>query len=75
MLVCGIPKELSLSLLDIPFRIMRDAKLIEEALQVHVNYWEDHLSHGHPRSKIVLHFQLPKPNTLPPVVVVHRYFG
>jgi hypothetical protein len=33
------------------------------------------LSHGHLRSKIVLHFQLLKLNTLPPVVVVHRYFG
>jgi hypothetical protein len=56
MLDSGIPKGLSLSLLDIPIRIMRDAKLREEALWAHVNYWEDHLSHDHPRSKIVLHF-------------------
>jgi hypothetical protein len=40
MLVCGIPKGLSLSLLDIPIRIMQDAKLREEALRAHVNYWE-----------------------------------
>jgi hypothetical protein len=44
MLVSGIPEELSLSLLDIPIRIMWDAKLREEALRAHVNYWEDHLS-------------------------------
>jgi hypothetical protein len=29
----------------------------------------------HQRSKIVLHFQLPKSNTLPSVVVVHKFFG
>jgi hypothetical protein len=75
MLNCGISKELSLSLLDIPIWIMWDAKLREEALRTHVNYWEDHLSHSHPRSKIVLHFQPPKPNTLAPVVIVHKYFG
>jgi hypothetical protein len=75
MLVCGIAKELSLSLLDIPIQIMRDAKLREEAYWEHVNYWDDHLSHGHPRSKIVLHFQPPKSNTLPPIVVVHKFFG
>ena len=39
------------------------------------NCWEDHLFHGHKRSKIVLHYQPPKPNTYPPVVVVHKYFG
>jgi hypothetical protein len=38
-------------------------------------YWEDHLSHGHLRNKIVLHFQPPKPNTLSSVVVVHKFFG
>jgi hypothetical protein len=75
MLVCGIPKELSLSILDIPIRIMWDVKFREEPHRAYVNYWEDHLSHGHPRSKIVLHFQPPKPNTLPPVVVVHKFFG
>jgi hypothetical protein len=42
---------------------MWDAKLREEAHQAHVNYWEDHLFHGHQRRKIVLHYQLPKPNT------------
>jgi hypothetical protein len=74
MLVCDIPKELNLSLLDIPIQIMRDAKLREEALRAHVNYLEDHLSYGHPRSKIVLHFQPLKSNILPLVVVVHKYF-
>jgi hypothetical protein len=74
MLFYGISKELSLSLLDILIRIMWDAKLREKALWAHVNYWKDHFSHGHPRSKIVLYFQLPKLNTLPPVIVVHKYF-
>jgi hypothetical protein len=45
MLVCGILKELSLRLLDIPIQIMWDAELREEAHRVHVNFWEDHLSH------------------------------
>jgi hypothetical protein len=49
--------------LDIPIQTMKDAKLREEAHQTHVNYWEDDLFHGHQRSKIVLHFQPPKPNT------------
>ena len=35
----------------------------------------DHLSHGHPRSKIVLHYQPPKQSTLWPVVVVHKSYG
>jgi hypothetical protein len=50
------------------------ARLREEAHRAHVNYWEDHLFFGHRRSKIVLHFQPPKPNTLPPVVVVYKFF-
>ena len=37
--------------------------------------WEDHLSHGHPRNKIVLHYQPPKRSTLRPVVVVHKSYG
>jgi hypothetical protein len=37
--------------LDIPIRIMRDAKLREGARQAHVNYSEDHLFIGHQRSK------------------------
>jgi hypothetical protein len=75
MLVYGIPKEQSLSLLDILIRIMRNARLREEAHQAYVNYWEDHLFLDRQRSKIVLHFQPPKPNTLLPVVVVHKFFG
>ena len=27
------------------------------------------------KKKIVLHYQPPKPNTYPPVVVVHKFFG
>jgi len=65
----------NLNLLDIPIRTMRDAKLKEEAHWAHVNYWEDHLSHGHPRNKVVLHYQPPKRNTLRPVVVVHKSYG
>jgi len=53
----------------------RDAKLREEAHWAHVNYWEDHLSHGHPRNKIVLHYQPPKRSTLRPIVVVHKSYG
>ena len=74
MLVCGIPKVQSLKLLDIPIQTMRDAKLREEAHRAHVNYWEDLLSHGHPRSKIMLHYQPPKRSTLRPVVVVHKSY-
>ena len=75
MLVCGIPKEQILSLLDIRTSIMWDAKWKEIAHRAHVNYWEDHLFFGHQRSKIVLHYQPPKPNTYPLVIVVHKYFG
>ena len=49
--------------LNIQTLIMRDARLKERALRALVNYWEDHLFHGHQRSKIVLHYQPPKPNT------------
>jgi hypothetical protein len=75
MLDCSIPKEQNLSWLDIRTPIMRDARLREEAHRAHVNYLEDHLFLGHQGSKIVLHFQPSKPNTLPPVVVVHKFFG
>jgi hypothetical protein len=75
MLVCGIPKEQSLSLLDIRTPTMQDARLKGKALQALVNYWEVNLFHGHQRSKIVLHYQPPKLNTYPPVVVVHKFFG
>ena len=75
MLDYGIPKVQDLSLLDIRIRIMRDAKLRERAHRAHVNYWKDHLCHGHQKNKIVLYYQPPKPNTYPPVVVVHKYFG
>ena len=50
-------------------------KVERKSTQAHVNCWEDNLFHGHQRSKIVLHYQLPKPNTYPSVVVVHKYFG
>ena len=65
----------SLNLLDILIQTMRDEKLREEAYQVHVNYWVDHLSHGNPRSKIVLHYQQPKRSTLRLLVVVHKSYG
>jgi hypothetical protein len=54
---------------------MWDARLKGKALRALVNYWEDHLFLDHQRSKIVLHYQLLKPNTYLPVVVVHKYFG
>jgi hypothetical protein len=62
-------------LIGIQTLIMRDAKLREESHWAHVNYREYHLFLSHQRSKIVLHFQPPKLNTLPPVVVVHKFFG
>ena len=45
----------------------------KRAPRAHVNCWEDHLFYGHQRSRIVLHYQSPKLNTYPPVVV-HKYF-
>ena len=75
MLVCGISKEQSLNLLDIRTPTIRDARLKKRVHWAFVNCWKDHLFHGHQRSKIVLHYQLSKPNTYPPVVVVHKYFG
>jgi len=54
MLVYGIPKVQNLNLLNILSQTMWDARLREEAHWSHVNYWEDHLSHGHIRSKIAL---------------------
>jgi hypothetical protein len=64
-----------LNLLDIRTLTMWDARLKGRALRAHVNCWEDHLFHGHQKSKIVLHYQQPKPNTYLPVVVVHKFFG
>ena len=55
--------------------IIHDVKWKERVPQTLVNCWEDHLFHGYQRSKIVLDYQPPKPNTYPPVVVVHKYFG
>ena len=75
MFVCGIPKEQSLNLLDIRTPTMWDARLKGRAPWALVNCWEDHLFYGHQRNKIVLHYQPPKPNTYPPVVVVHKFFG
>jgi hypothetical protein len=74
MLVYGIPKEQSLNLLDILTLTIWDARLKERAQWAYVNCLEDHLIHGHQRSKIVLHYQPPKPNTYLPVVVVHKFF-
>ena len=54
---------------------MWDARLKGRAPRAHVNCWEDRLFHSHQRSKIVLNYQPLKPNTYPPVVVVHKYFG
>ena len=49
-------------------------KVERKSTSANVNCWEDHLFHSHQRSKIVLHYQPPKLNTYPPVVVVHKYF-
>jgi hypothetical protein len=66
---------MTVSRLDVMFSVCMCARLKGRAPRALVNCWEDHLFHGHRRSKIVLHYQLPKPNTYPPVVVVHKYFG
>ena len=71
----GILKEQSLNLLDIQTPTMQDARLKERVPQALINCWEDHLFHGHQRSKIVLHYQPLKLNTYPPVVIVHKFFG
>jgi hypothetical protein len=54
---------------------MRDARLKGKTLRGLVNCWEDHLFHGHQRSKIVLHYQPPKLNIYLSVAIVHRFFG
>ena len=69
------PKGTKFKLVDYSTQIMQDARLKGRAPRAHVNCWEDHLFHGHQRSKIVLHYQPLKPNIYPPVVVVHKYFG
>ena len=69
------PKEAKFELVGYSDSVMRDARLKGRAPRAHVNCWEDHVFHGHQRSKIVLYDQLPKPNTYPSVVVVHKYFG
>jgi hypothetical protein len=53
---------------------MRDARLKGRALWGLVNCWEDHLFHGHQRSKIVLCYQPLKLNTYLLVVLVHKFF-
>jgi hypothetical protein len=75
MLDCGIPRGLTLSLLDIRTPIMVVARKIEEAQVAHANYLENHLFLDLQRSKIVLHYQWPRPNTLVPVVVMHNCYG
>ena len=69
------PKGAKFELVGYLTQIMRDARLKGRAPRAHVNCWEDHLFHGHQRNKIVLLYQPPKPNTYPPVVVVHKFFG
>jgi hypothetical protein len=75
MLDCGILRGLVLSLLDIRTPTMEVARSIERAQVGLANYLENHLFHGPQRNKIVLHYQLPRLNTLVPVVVVHNCFG
>ena len=68
------PKGAKFELVGYSDRIMRDARLKERAPRAHVNCCEDHLFHGHQRSKIVSHYQPLKPNTYPLVVVVNKFF-
>ena len=70
----GIPKELYLNSLAIPIWIMPVAKLIEKAHPEGAICLVDHLCLGPPRSKIVWLCLPPKQNTLPRVLVVHKYF-
>ena len=72
--VCGIPKVQDSNLQAIPIRIMPGAGLIEKAHPDGAISQVDHLSLGCQRNKIVLPCQRPKRNTLPSVLVVHKYF-
>jgi hypothetical protein len=55
--------------------IMPDAKWIGRVPLGHVNSLDGPLSLGLERNKILLPYPRPKQNILPPVVVVHNYFG
>jgi hypothetical protein len=55
--------------------IMPDAKLIEKVPLGLANFLVGPLPLGHQRNKILLPFSRSKQSMLPPVVVVHNYFG
>jgi hypothetical protein len=69
------PKGSNFELIGYLTPTMRDARWIGRAHRAHVNCLEDHLYHGHQRSKIVWHSLPPKPNIFSWVVVVHNCFG
>jgi hypothetical protein len=55
--------------------IMPDAKLVEKVPLGLTNFLVGPLSLGHQRNKILLSFPRLKPSMMPPVVVMHNYFG
>jgi hypothetical protein len=55
--------------------IMPDAKWIGRVPPGHVNSLDGPLSLGLQRNKIPLPYPRPKRRVLPPVVVMHNYFG
>ena len=73
-LAFGIPKELDLNKLAILIWIMPVAKLIGKAHPKGAICLVDHLCLGPPRNKIVWLCPPPKRNTLPQVLVVHKFY-
>jgi hypothetical protein len=74
VLVCGIPKELLLTYSAIPTRIMPVAKLIEKVLLGVPFAWDITSIMDIQKAKIVLPCQTPKRNTLPRVLVAHKFY-
>jgi len=70
-----IPRDLPLTLLAIPIRIMPVTRLIENPPLVLVNFWGDRLYLGPPRNKTRYLYLLPKLNILLLDLVVRNYFG
>ena len=68
------PKGAIFELVGTPIRIMPVAKLIERAYPEGAICLVDHLCLGTPKNKMVWLCPPPKRNTLPQVLVVHKYF-
>jgi hypothetical protein len=53
---------------------MLDVKWIERVSSGRVNFWDDRLSLGLQRNKILLHYPWPKQSMSSSEVVVHNFF-